>query len=222
MAGIDKLYLAYSDYLEFKKWCEEQPPIKDKYGREAKLIDYIWEMEEYTDQRAVCSLPCYLDAYVIRNCPLKAVQEEEEGHYNYFYNKTHYVVEGMYEQIKAGLVYASPARENVVWGKHFSCTKHPKRKIEKPAPFKRGSRKMRSKWTVEVLEPLDLWYHTDTDTWDYSDEFVDADGWCTNIATVSSMKALKRKLLKWKLPIGALVRVIGAWVGEDYEFVIKK
>lgn len=213
MAGIDKLYLTYPDYLEFKKWCEEQPPIKDKYGQEAKLIDCIWDLDEYTGVRPVCSLPCYLDAYIIRNCPLEAVQNVEKDHYDYCYNKTQFLREGAYGQIKAGLLYASPARENVVYGKHFSCIKHPKRRTEKPA---------KGKWDVEVLEPTDLWYHTGTDTWDYSDEFVYTEGWCTNMATVSSMKALKRKLLKWKLPVGALVRVRGHYVIEYYEFIIKK
>lgn len=213
MAGIDKLYLTYPDYLEFKKWCEEQPPIKDKYGRESKLIDYIWDMDEYIDVHPVCSLPMYLDAYVIRNCPLEAVQEQEKAHYNYCYNKTQFVCEGMYDQIKAGLAYTSPARENVVWGKHFSCIKHPRRRTEKPA---------KGKLHVEVLEPDDLWYHTGTDTWDYYDEFVDTDGWCTSMTTVSSMQALKRKILKWKLPVGARVRVFGNYLAETYEFIIKK
>ena len=117
MAAIDKIYLKYSDYLEFKKWCSEQPGILDKYGKTAYLKDYIWNLNEYDSVHSVCSLPCYLDAYVIRNCPIEAVQAEEKVNYS-----------GSYDQIKSGELYASPKRNDVPIGKHFVCIKHPSKK----------------------------------------------------------------------------------------------
>ena len=38
MAAIDKIYVnSWDEYIQFKKWCEEQPPLLDKYGKKCKI-----------------------------------------------------------------------------------------------------------------------------------------------------------------------------------------
>ena len=53
------------------------------------------------------------------------------------------------------------------------------------------------------------------------DEFV-VDSWSSSNAFVPSIRALKRKILKWKLPVGAKVRLTDRLIGDDYTFIIKK
>lgn len=90
MAAIDKIYLSsYEVFIEFKKWCDAQPPIKDKYGREERISDYLfmqwydpkyWEVE---GGHPVMGAPYYIDAYIIRNCPIEEVQKELMFNYGY-------------------------------------------------------------------------------------------------------------------------------------------
>ena len=45
MAAIDKIYVSkFEDYLLFKEWCGKQPKIKDKYGSECSLLDYLFSV----------------------------------------------------------------------------------------------------------------------------------------------------------------------------------
>lgn len=125
-----------------------------------------------------------------------------------------------YEKIRDGELYTTPwtSHEYTV-GKHFKCIHHPAHKYDKPFGCKN--------WFVSVHLPdeLDdlgfLWYHEGTDTWDFSDEFVVA-SWSSSDAFVPSIRALKRKILKWKLPVGAKVRLTDRLIGDDYTFIIKK
>lgn len=66
-----------------------------------------------------------------------------------------------------------------------------------------------------------MWYNKDTDTWDFMDEFV-ISKWKSNTTYAKTITGLKRKIRKWKLPIGSKVRVSGRYVGENYEFIITK
>ena len=83
MAAIDKIYLkSFETFTEFKKWCEAQPPIKDKYGREDKISNYLfydWYDPKYWKNEGghpVMNAPYFIDAYIIRNCPIEEVQKE--------------------------------------------------------------------------------------------------------------------------------------------------
>ena len=44
MAAIDKIYVdSFEKYKLFKDWCMTQPKLKDKYGKETSLIDYVFK-----------------------------------------------------------------------------------------------------------------------------------------------------------------------------------
>ncbi len=254
MAAIDRIYVGNREQYEmFRTWCEEQPPLKDKYGREVHLSSYLWKQDENFNGGPVFSAPYYVDAYVIKNCPLEFIQKElmtNYGHWSQdkideaYYtvtnrnesNKLFYtwltkedfkVVDGVitmpnleksaYQRIKDGELYNSPSviRE---YGKHFKCIKHPIHMFNRPF-------KIKSYFVSVQAYDRDngfMWYHADTDTWDYSCEFVDAKWSTSSSANVKTIKALKRKMLKWKLPIGAHVSARGRYTFDDYEFVIKK
>ena len=103
MAAIDKIYLtSFEEFTAFKDWCEAQPPIKDKYGKEDKISDYLfrhWDDPKYwTDgDRPVMSAPYYIDAYIIRNCPFDFVQEELMLNYGHWSQKR---IREYYESVK--------------------------------------------------------------------------------------------------------------------------
>ena len=104
MAAIDKIYLkSFETFTEFKKWCEAQPPIKDKYGREDKISNYLfygWFDPKYWENdncHPVMNAPYYIDAYIIRNCPIEEVQEELMVNYGHWSQKR---IKEYYENVK--------------------------------------------------------------------------------------------------------------------------
>ena len=79
MAAIDKIYIdSFVKYNIFKEWCRLQPKIKDKYGKETSLINYVFSYNEWKDGAVlpVCNNPYYIDAYLIRYCPFDFIQKE--------------------------------------------------------------------------------------------------------------------------------------------------
>ena len=251
MAAIDKIYLdSYEQYKEFKEWCKQQPPFKDKYGKETKLEFYLFRYitEDSTFPRPVCSLPYYLDAYLIQHCPFDFVQKElmlnygehsqeyideayktvmergggkaESGIY-YWLEESDFIIEnGVIKLIEEESDYSRIKREgfpvsrDYEVGHHFKCTKHPKYFFNRP---------FRAKcWDISIDAPDGyMWYNTPSNTWDFSEDFVISD-WCCSHAQLKTIRALKRMLLKWKLPIGSVVTVRGRYIFDDYEFVITK
>lgn len=216
MAAIDKIYLnSYDDYVALKEWCIKQPVIYDKYGIPCKLVDYLYKYtkEEWNNNNAPChvvfNLPYYLDAYLIRNCPVKAVQEELMINYG------HYLEKSTYQKIKDGELYVSAKREQYEYGKHIKCIKHPINHYNTPFKCKM--------WFVDIEVPNGdiMWYHNNHNSWDFSDEFV-ISNWISSTAYCKTIKALKRLIRKWKLPIGTIIRATGRYEFDDYKFIVKK
>lgn len=125
--------------------------------------------------------------------------------------------ESDYEKIKAGKLYAKPTTDYTYEiGKHFRCIKSPVVKYNTPFGIK--------SWWIDlnVSDGMPyMWYHSEHNSWDFSDEFVVAD-WSSSTAHCRTIKALKRLMLKWKLPVGTIVRATGRYVNETYEFIITK
>lgn len=253
MAAIDKIYVDYNQYLLFKDWCEKQPKLKDKYGVEVSLKRFLYHYDKpFEGVRPVFNAPYYIDAYVIRNCPLESIQNElmlNYGHWNQesidkayetvknrkpneesvFYSwltiDDFEIVDGVvtmpnreksdYELIKEGKLYNTPYTDQTfVVGKHFKCIKHPAHHYNTPFGY--------TNWFVQVIEPEGLpymWYHSTHNSWDFSDEFVIC-LWSSSTAYCKTIKALKRLIIKWKLPVGTKIRVTDRLVSDTYEFIV--
>ena len=98
MAAIDKIYLdTQEQYQQFKKWCFEQPPLFDKYGKKVYISDYLYDRDDCDGSRPVMNAPCYVDAYIIRNCPYDFVQEALMLNYGHWSQKR---IREYYEDIK--------------------------------------------------------------------------------------------------------------------------
>ena len=256
MAAIDKIYVdSFEKYKLFKDWCMTQPKLKDKYGKETSLIDYVFKYTEWSDGAVlpVCKNPYYIDAYLIRNCPFDFIQKElmlsygkwsqedikeaydivmkrgggkcESGAYHWlskedFYSENEeiylYKDETDYDLIKAGKLYATPqTNKKYDVGKSFKIVKCPKQQYNRPYKCKR--------WFVDVEVPEELgyvWYHSNTNTWDFSEEFV-IDEWSSSMCIeFKTIKAIKRAILKWKLPVGTIVTCTGRYIEDTYEFKV--
>lgn len=249
MAAIDKIYVDnYDQYLQFKQWCEEQPLLVDKYGKKVSITTYLYDWDKpFENSASVFNAPYYVDAYVIRNCPFDFIQEQlmlNYGHWSQERIKQYYedvkngfqgwakledfitlpdgtmTIQGLdetdpYTDIKNNKLYTSPKRKDYEYGKHFRCTKHPQILYNTP---------IKGNWYVTVETPKEydfIWYHKDTNTWDFYDEFVVFD-WSSSAAYIKTIKALKRLILKWKFPIGTKVLATGRYTNEEYEFVVTK
>ena len=67
-----------------------------------------------------------------------------------------------------------------------------------------------------------MWWHPKNKigTWDFPQEFVVAD-WSSSTTYCKSLKSIKRRILKWKLPVGTIVLLTGRYIGETYKIIIK-
>lgn len=262
MAAIDRIYLKKDDYLLFKEWCKNQPPFHDKYGKKAHITDYLWYIDDDNwrdgnNTRPVMMAPYYVDAYIIRNCPIEGVQEELQLNYGYwsqerirdFYESVKNYnpdkdgapywakledfifnedgtmsIKGLekssYEEILDGELYVLPYRTDVEYGTHFKLIKSPNGK--KTIPFEKP---LEGSWWVHVENTNNrydfMWYNKENDTWDYADEYVISKQ-KSDTVYVKTITGLKRKIRKWKLPIGSKVIATGRYIDEKYEFVVTK
>lgn len=259
MAAIDKIYVDnFKDYLLFKKWCKEQPRIKDKYGNGCSISDYLifYNFCSFNDNtsRPIMSAPYYIDAYLIRNCPFDFIQNELKFNYGYRTqewineaynvvmkrndeNKNFYtwltptdfkIVDGVvtmpnepisdYELIKNREMYITPyTQKKYIVGKHIKCIKH-------PSP--RYNTTFGKFWWVQVDPPDDLgymWYHKDSNSWDFTDEFVISEsGSSSTCVKYKTIRAIKRAIRKWKLPTGTIIKCTGRYICETYIFQVTK
>ena len=254
MAAIDKIYVKNREqYLQFKEWCKKQPPFTDKYGKTARLIDYVYKHDENWDGGVAFMAPYYLDAYLIKNCPFDFIQkelmlnyghwsqekindayncvmrrtEENKAFYNWLTPDDFAVVDDVitmpnletsdYQLIKEDKLYNKPTtNKEYIVGKHFKCIKHPNTKFNTPFGIKN--------WWIDIVPPKELgymWYHLEHNSWDFCEEFVIAD-WSSSAALCHTIKALKRLMLKWNLPVDTIVKATGRYAQETYEFIIKK
>lgn len=251
MAAIDKIYLKnFEEYLQFKEWCEKQPPIKDKYGNSCRLTRFLYKYNKpFYATFPVFIAPCYVDAYLIRNCPFDFIQEElmlNYGHWTQERIRKYYeavknykgddcpywaklkdfitlddgsmTIKGLeksdYEKIKDSELYNSPVTsKKYISGNHFRCIEHPA--IKYNTPFD-------GNWFVSVtLENGYVRYSKEHNTWDFAEEFVISYG-ISSHAFFHTIRAIKRNIRKWKLPVGAIVIVTGRYVEETYKFVVTK
>lgn len=206
--------------------------------------------DNFNGGKPVFQGPYYADAYLIRYCPFDFIQKELMINYGYWSqekineaykyvsekNKTFYtwlsldnfkIVDGVitmpnleksdYQKIKDYEIFTTPlSNKSYEIGKHFKCIKHPIQYFNKPYKQKN--------WFIDLILPNDLgymWYHANHNSWDLYDEFV-ISKWSSSTAFCKTIKALKRLMLKWKLPVGTIVRVTGRYVNDEYKFIITK
>ena len=208
MAAIDKIYVKNNEqYKLFIDWVKAQPPLKDKYGRDNYLSDRLYDFEDVDipdgHDCPVFKGEEYEDAYIIRNCPFDFIQNRLKEMYG-----------SSYDDIKEGKMYASPSEKNNDYevGCHFKLLKK-ERWNWRPTP---------KKYDVEVhLDKYEqMRYCNGNDTWNFWGDYIHYDKNDYSDCRFGSIKAIMRRIPKWKLPVGAIVRVDNGRM--NYVFQVKK
>lgn len=222
MAAIDKTYV--NSYEEWKEVTEYMKNAKFKcpngmtlYGRGSLYYPDMSreDVEKWITEAGgdipVMNTSSELDYFLIKECPVELVQERLKDVYG----------EEEYNSIKNGTSrYDTFVREP--GGKHLGL-------IEKPAwnriikNFNSRLRKVvRHGYRVQVDVPDGYtWYNEEYDCWLMPYEL----GWSSgNTAHTDCMtlKSLRRKIMKWNLPVGSVVNFWGYWCGESGKFIVKK
>lgn len=100
MAGIDKIYGTKAQYVEFKKWLDDnQVPIKlskdetDMYiGNPTTMLpsqmlyEYDWDnmdVDENLDEFAISNFPVSIDKWLWDKCPIGFVRERLKEQYSF-------------------------------------------------------------------------------------------------------------------------------------------
>ena len=148
----------------------------------------------------------------------------ESGIYHWLSKEDFSIVDGKvslkkksdYDLIKEGKLYATPCtNKKYKVGKSFKIVQCPQQHYNKPFKCKR--------WFIHVDIPEELgyiWYHSNTNTWDFSGEFVIGNGISNCCTKYKTIKAIKRAILKWKLPVGTIITCTGRYVDDIYKFKI--
>ena len=211
MAGCDKIWTSkYQDYLDLRDWAR-----KNKFtcpnGIVVNFMDFLYDVkEDYFDgeEQAIAYSPNELDYFLIKYCPLQFVQDYLKSVHSEKYIQSVLNGTSYYDRFippergknKVKMTYCG-YKKNKLW----------------------GNRKF---WVQVSLNDIDLHYNDDCDMWimQYNEktDTCELGIWHGNYAYVChSVKALIRKIRKWKLPKGSIVEAFGIYEGETYKFVVK-
>lgn len=225
MAAIDKTYVNnWKDYCDIVEWAKNKVyvcPNGTKLHVKNDCYDG-WTEESFKDGKflPVLNTSHSMDYFLIKDCPFEVVQETMKFAYgDEFYNSVKNGTSGYDLFTKEGK--QGSGRLKRLYRHRFSNTNF-------PYPFRnRNGYKFKSKFSVEVHMPstdgrrygTTLWYSDKIDNFLWNDELGE---WtCNCVHCCRSIKALVRKIRKWKLPKGAIVTARGRWIGEIWEFVVK-
>lgn len=266
MAAIDKIYIdTYDQYVTFKNWCESFPSFKDKYRYDHNMIDFLYKLDADDfkhGERPVMMNDEYVDALIIRNCPLDFIQDRLKIMYGFItqdmINEMYDCVMDRTEENKNWYTWMSPDDfilddEGIVHlknpekstyeqildneymtlpyidyehGRHLKLLR--KGKLAANTPF--GCRS----WFINVDCPKDMgymWCHSYKNknrkpTWDFTSEFVGGWDMCGSDYCVGirprTLRAAKKLIISWGLPIGSIVRLTGRYIDDYWEFIVKK
>lgn len=211
MAGIDKTYTrSWEEYQSLVKWCNGKSfTLKNGDVIRPSRYIYEWDKENFDGEKSlpVWNTPTYLDIWLIRNCPLKFIQDRLKEQYGGGWSKeafTYHNDEDMYHQI---LHYRSPYDV-------FRCKGSHKFSIE----YKRNEKFKDDDlvWWVDVLT-WGWWYNEKHNMWYHDDEALPIGSSHAHFKGNISKRKLARLIKRWDLPKGTQIRFVG-----DYKRYIQK
>lgn len=219
MAAIDKTYVtSYKDYTDYREWAVKHK-FKCPNGMVLYPSDYIYEWDEsdFDGEREIpiMNTPQTLDYFLIKHCPLGFVQERMAIVYG----------EEYYNSVKNGTSVYDTFKSPKLGRKFKRINRGRFSRYNTLFPYYRYNDKGKrtnanSLFSIDVLyDGSCLWYNEEFDKFLLPYELgISTSSGARGCKTV---KALMRKIRKWKLPIGAIVKVCGRYVGEEWEFRIK-
>ena len=97
MAGIDKTYIkTYNQYKEVHEWCKNiVVTFDDTFVKNVsfKPFDFIYKYTEddfnqlpENGELVLWNTPCYMDQWLIKNCPIDFIQKRLKEQYGDYYD----------------------------------------------------------------------------------------------------------------------------------------
>lgn len=92
MAGIDKVYGTYEQYLELREWlCTVNQKFACQVGwsingaKEYEMrhpLDYLYEHDKFDGEMPLSNFPELIDRWLAKNCPIEFVRKRlaEQGY----------------------------------------------------------------------------------------------------------------------------------------------
>lgn len=224
MAGCDFIRTdKYQDYLDLKEWAK-QHKFTCPNGMVVNPIEYVFDLrEDYFKEGheiSVMHSPCEMDYFLIKHCQLQFVRD----YLKTVYNDTNDFIQSVLDGTSVYDRFVPPAR-----GRNKVKIIYRNSRKNKLLNFRgRGSITHKQKfWVHDVnYNGVDLCYNDEYDRWVMGyDEKTDTCelGEVFSSATdcSHSIKALIRKIKKWKLPKGTILEASGRCDHEEYKFVVK-
>lgn len=227
MAGIDKTYVSnYEDWKEITEYMKNTV-FTCPNGIKLEGINYLYypdikqeEVEEWLSKRKsipVMNTTCSMDYFLIKYCPIKVVQDRMNEVYNEDY------IEAIKNSTSEYDTFVRPKG-----GKHVSIIEKPKQRYTYKwfNDYLNRYRKTGFRVTLRYPESLEgayQEYNEDYDMFIFPFELgyqTESGGF--TLTNCKSLKALIRKIIKWKLPIGTKVFVTGAYEEEQCTLLVKE
>ena len=213
MAGIDKTYTSsWGEYQSLVEWCRGKSfTLKNGdiiYPRE---YIYQWSKEDFDGKKElpIWNTTTYLDIWLIRNCPLKFIQDRLKEQYSEGWSKmafTDYNEDDMYYKI---LTYTSPYDVN--W-RILDCSHKFYVKYKVNNKFKDDN----LYWWVTILND-GWWYNEKHNMWYHNEDALPIDSNYAHFRGNISKRKLARLIKHWDLPKGTQIQFEG-----DYKRYIQK
>ena len=198
MAGIDKTYLnTYQEYIEVLEWCNKVGTITDEYGNTFNPKDFMncdLKEADFFSGMVLWNTPTWFDLYLIRNCPVKVIQERLHEQYSDEFIEKVLNHTSEYDKFKRNGLGRN-LRASVFKKPTYKCCDN--------------------WWWIEIKG--DWCYNEYTNEWVHEAECKE---WTTNVCTKYrgklSIRKIMRILRRWNLPKGLTVSIRGTYVGQEW------
>ena len=218
MAAIDKTYINnWNDYKALVDWCKDKSfTLSNGDIIKPSYFIYNYTEENFNDRKEipVWNTPIYLDIWLIRNCPLKFIQDRLKEQYGTGYSKE-FIISHEYEDTYHKILNYTSQYDNYERnGSHKFSVKYTLNDKFKDDNLV---------WWVQIFE-LGWWYNEKHKTQYHDDEALPIHSNVCIFKGNLNKRKLARLIKKWNLPKGTIVNFSGEYkryIMKNFNVTIK-
>ena len=223
MAGIDKTYIkTYNQYKEVCDWCKDIIVTFDNtFVKNVSFKPYDF-INEYTEddfnqlpenvELVLWNTPCYMDKWLIKNCPIDFIQKRLKEQYGDDYDGIKNSNCEMYERNGLGKdIHFKVIKKPHVYRRFSFIYTDRQNKLRVYKDNKMGV------WDIRIKDKDYCWFYNEQyDYWTNNIEDFPFDSFtCTLKKKNLNIKSICRYLRKWNLPAGIKITIDNAYF-DDY------
>lgn len=227
MAGIDKTYIkTYNQYKEVCDWCKDIVVTFDINKKISfKPSDFI---NEYTEddfnqlpengELVLWNTPCYMDKWLIRNCPIDFIQKRLKEQYHDYYDDIKNGNCEMYERNGLGKdIHFKVIKKPWTYNRFNFIYRDRQNKLRVYKDNKMGV------WNIRIEDEDCYWFYNEQyDYWTNTNEgFPFNSSTCTIKKKNLNIKSIYRYLRKWNLPAGLKITIENIYFDNEWEIITK-